>query len=197
MSKITPACAGKRFRPARSAASTQDHPRMCGEEIIPWIGGKQALGSPPHARGRGPDDLPCEGLDRITPACAGKRRCQCCTRWPMRDHPRMRGEEAIKWTWGWCPSGSPPHARGRVLLAGRRSDVPGITPARAGKSAPRRSVLISPWDHPRACGEEVVNEGTKGDAKGSPPRVRGRGAVGSNRASRGGITPARAGKRQS
>ena len=63
----------------------EDHMRAHADELV--------IGSPPHARGR-PDlieDL--FGPARITPACAGKTLWS--GRWglPIRDHPRMRGED--------------------------------------------------------------------------------------------------------
>ena len=49
-----------------------------------------------------------------------------------------------------------------------------ITPACAGKTAPRPSSCSRLEDHPRVCGENTEKIGQKGGPKGSPPRVRGK-----------------------
>ena len=73
-SRITPACAGKRGRPAAPGPSRPDHPRMRGEEVYDADTAEPSAGSPPHARGREPPVGGDGHRRRITPACAGKRR---------------------------------------------------------------------------------------------------------------------------
>ena len=90
--------------------------------------------------------------------------------------------------------GSPPRMRGKVqqLLEGR-SEL-GITPAYAGK---RESLTVSKksrQDHPRVCGEKVVELPPEMIDGGSPPRMRGKAASGGRRHRPAGITPAYAGK---
>ena len=70
---ITPACAGKRSLLDSVGAAQGDHPRMRGEKIRLARTGYTALGSPPHARGKGVCCLISFYHKRITPACAGKR----------------------------------------------------------------------------------------------------------------------------
>ena len=78
---ITPAYAGKspvvreRFLPA------QDHPRVCGEKRSAGLGGRDGLGSPPRMRGKDRKDTDDAGIERITPAYAGKEAAGC------RGHP--------------------------------------------------------------------------------------------------------------
>ena len=111
---ITPACAGKshtlRFRIPRH----RDHPRVCGEkksvnhaEIVAW-------GSPPRVRGKDDYMLLLRDAFRITPACAGKRRCtgRCNSR--FWDHPRVCGEKVSTWLMVMVISGSPPRVRGKA-----------------------------------------------------------------------------------
>ena len=67
-----PAYAGKRSRPGGDPRTCADHPRMRGEETPAADHGPLPVGSPPHARGRGPRRGERAHRPRITPACAGK-----------------------------------------------------------------------------------------------------------------------------
>ncbi len=72
-SRITPACAGKRYSGVLCAGWVEDHPRVCGEKPYPLMLMPRYRGSPPRVRGKVDGigyDLPDAG---ITPACAGKR----------------------------------------------------------------------------------------------------------------------------
>ena len=71
-SGITPAYAGKRALRAASAASSRDHPRVCGEKKNGNQVDVQHSGSPPRMRGKEktPELLTAE--NGITPAYAGK-----------------------------------------------------------------------------------------------------------------------------
>ena len=90
--------------------------------------------------------------------------------------------------------GSPPRVRGKHVAHVAIHDVPGITPACAGKTSVREVVIRQFRDHPRVCGENF--EGAEHDAacEGSPPRVRGKPARHCVEAIPRGITPACAGK---
>ena len=91
--------------------------------------------------------------------------------------------------------GSPPRVRGKGGVKVAVKNNTGIIPARAGKSG--RSVRWG-WqtrDHPRACGEKLVNARPLRAVPGSPPRVRGKVAQLEVVQHGVGITPARAGKR--
>ena len=105
-------------------------------------------GSPPHARGRRGRGLSGDLVIRITPACAGKTCCGSSRAGSIRDHPRMRGEDAFQ-NWSNVKlTGSPPHARGRrYRRRGRRQGV-GITPACAGKTLIRCRSRGRSRDHP-------------------------------------------------
>ena len=111
---ITPACAGKRNSGNLCLTITGDHPRVCGEkksvnhaEIVAW-------GSPPRVRGKDDYMLLLRDAFRITPACAGKRRCtgRCNSR--FWDHPRVCGEKVSTWLMVMVISGSPPRVRGKA-----------------------------------------------------------------------------------
>ena len=173
--RITPACAGKTVSLPQALGLGRDHPRMRGEDtsLKPVVSKK--FGSPPHARGRHGTPLTDTAKAGITPACAGKT--VSCSRVGAlcRDHPRMRGEDSWRSSRPTSPSGSPPHARGR-LHAGPVDEKPErITPACAGKthSSP---ILISRLhlDHPRMRGEDAIYYVDPITVGGSPPHARGR-----------------------
>ena len=69
--RITPACAGNRERGLFQIPSTEDHPRLRGEQMREREQRDHVPGSPPLARGT--DKLICRSRANlgITPACAG------------------------------------------------------------------------------------------------------------------------------
>ena len=90
--------------------------------------------------------------------------------------------------------GSPPRVRGKGLASVCASNVPGITPACAGKSVCTVRLQGRHEDHPRVCGEKRFGFAPTGDFEGSPPRVRGKVQCHPQEADLLGITPACAGK---
>ena len=70
----------------------------------------------------------------------------------------------------------------------------GITPACAGKRGHGRQSGRSAGDHPRVCGEKAGLAPVTARARGSPPRVRGKGNDRKPGRRAAGITPACAGK---
>ena len=70
-----------------------------------------------------------------------------------------------------------------------------ITPACAGKRRLSAKTASRSRDHPRVCGEKLVQFVHFRCPKGSPPRVRGKDPDAERGCERGGITPACAGKR--
>ena len=70
--RITPACAGRSPEPMQPAKSQGDHPRVRGEkrDMLRALGSDD--GSPPRARGEGPDAPANSASGWITPACAGR-----------------------------------------------------------------------------------------------------------------------------
>ena len=93
-------------------------------------------------------------------------------------------------------SGSPPRVRGKDQHRARERAESGITPACAGKSSPGFNCSSGSWDHPRVCGEKPDGFARLCTAKGSPPRVRGKGRCLVDHHPVPGITPACAGKRR-
>ena len=172
--RITPAGAGKTSCWSRSAASTWDHPRRCGEnEPAPEWGGFTE-GSPPQVRGKQAVAVVAVAVVGITPAGAGKTAAET---------PSMR-----------CTNGSPPQVRGKPEAVAKLRRYTGITPAGAGKTAPHSPARVIAWDHPRRCGENRKVVARKPQRKGSPPQVRGKPCCADRVAEGERITPAGAGK---
>ena len=90
--------------------------------------------------------------------------------------------------------GSPPRMRGKPVVAEWFALEDGTTPAHAGKTFSSGLPSLPFWDHPRACGENVVEAGISEAGKGSPPRMRGKLRKIHYNAAHKGITPAHAGK---
>ena len=86
--------------------------------------------------------------------------------------------------------------RGKEVAVLVQQGEDGITPACAGKR--KKALLYGDWnrDHPRICGEKSVTYIRFAMASGSPPHMRGKGALAGNLEQRRGITPAYAGKSQ-
>ena len=91
---------------------------------------------------------------RITPARAGKRDLLKHKKRGWQDHPRTRGEKNVSTFWKQVVEGSPPHARGKVVLIRFIHRDGGITPARAGKSDAKQGKHPLFQDHPRTRGEK-------------------------------------------
>ena len=72
----------------------------------------------------------------------------------MWDHPRVRGEKTAQNYMRIAREGSPPRARGKVIVNKDNSDLAGITPACAGKSCDGCAGSMTGWDHPRVRGEK-------------------------------------------
>ena len=191
---ITPAYAGKSGLQGSSRLLRGDHPRMCGEKGLSTFWSRNHSGSPPRMRGKGI----CFRLEKrprgITPACAGKSKCRLVSCGHIWDHPRMCGEKLFAFL-VFCPNiGSPPHVRGKEGKEYLQETESRITPACAGKSVRTCTLLFSPWDHPRMCGEKLTRKSAINCGSGSPPHVRGKDANKVLWMEKFRITPACAGK---
>ena len=168
---------------------------MCGEKGPEEMARYLMGGSPPHVRGKGSTNGGSSWSQRITPACAGKRVEFYAERHKDQDHPRMCGEKLASGLSLRRMTGSPPHVRGKASHRGLVWELPGITPACAGKrQSPSGSHRLS-LDHPRMCGEKGLNSLMVAPVTGSPPHVRGKGDSEVISQCTHGITPACAGKR--
>ena len=90
-------------------------------------------------------------------------------------------------------AGSSPRMRGTQHPAHDREDIAGIIPAYAGNTARCAQARISPWDHPRVCGEHTVINGVALPDAGSSPRMRGTRKCNHTALVEAGIIPAYAG----
>ena len=173
------------------------------------------LRSPPRVRGKVCVSARGLLLDRITPACAGKRFFAPLGGWKnggspprvrgkvlplyvvsgiMRITPACAGKSIINQTIHYHTCGSPPRMRGKEPFA-KMSLKPGrITPAYAGKSTSLSATKWQKKDHPRVCGEKMSFRSWIVSGLGSPPRMRGKEEFACSDGSQVGITPAYAGK---
>ena len=173
--RITPAYAGKRFRPSPCTISSKDHPRLCGEKVPKVLLMLANIGSPPPMRGKvrmgGNSPL----LGGITPAYAGKSPRDSGGLRLVEDHPRLCGEKFTR--------------------APRSCKTSGITPAYAGKRKRTAFLVGLIEDHPRLCGEKKHTLFKNVQRAGSPPPMRGKGFGMQCIPHHTWITPAYAGKR--
>ena len=129
---ITPACAGNSSRLQQKRRADRDHPRLRGEQRIWFRSYRLRLGSPPLARGTAAVCAYPFRQAGITPACAGNRSRPKSTGGTSWDHPRLRGEQVNPAAAHAARKGSPPLARGTVLIRLERWRWARITPACAG-----------------------------------------------------------------
>ena len=106
----------------------------------------------------------------------------------------MRGEDVSNDSSAARSAGSPPHARGRLIVVRIRRMGRRITPACAGKTSYCHHETLLNEDHPRMRGEDDSPSAFWLDADGSPPHARGRPFAFPGHDSWYRITPACAGK---
>ena len=191
---ITPACAGRSYAEAAVAGYAMDHPRVRGEKAKEFWRAWMQRGSPPRARGEVDLDPLRWELERITPACAGRRRTAGTSPTWRWDHPRVRGEKIAHRDDRYHLIGSPPRARGEVRYSPVKHQAPGITPACAGRRTPMPPATWIAGDHPRVRGEKNPLREEEAQCQGSPPRARGEGGWEAMKVCQFGITPACAGR---
>ena len=139
---ITPACAGNTAGGAPDLRCNRDHPRLRGEYLFQRYNGLHSAGSPPLARGILTMLMIQDGIEGITPACAGNTRLNHPHDLTPRDHPRLRGEYFQMLLMGLGKMGSPPLARGIRSRYRWTTQHGGITPACAGNTL-KESLIYS------------------------------------------------------
>ena len=145
-------------------------------------------------RGKVQHERACRLRRRITPAYAGKSSTIFRKAPEKKDHPRLCGEKLYCFTTAEKPSGSPPPMRGKVIQNLPAILQARITPAYAGKSSRKSSLVIVEWDHPRLCGEKLYRSDQAHYSTGSPPPMRGKAEKYARDSIATRITPAYAGK---
>ena len=145
---------------------------------------------------RGKPAISCPNFSciRITPAGAGKTNTVAVTRTVKRDHPRRCGENYVAPCLFCKLKGSPPQVRGKRYTSGGGTQPARITPAGAGKTLFMFAVSSIFRDHPRRCGENLLQAHLNRSMPGSPPQVRGKRVSRHSPQYRFWITPAGAGK---
>ena len=193
MNGIIPACAGSTFRPRGHVSGYRDHPRMCGEHRTSWPNCEAKAGSSPHVRGARLERDENPSGSGIIPACAGSTDRVGAAGSLVGDHPRMCGEHITPNPFANAVLGSSPHVRG-ALIQGIVLHCPlGIIPACAGSTASAATASDPRRDHPRMCGEHLVDGDRNRLGRGSSPHVRGAQDKRKHGIILGGIIPACAG----
>ena len=173
---IIPAYAGSTSYAKMAWRSSRDHPRVCGEHQGSAPPSSSARGSSPRMRGAhvgvAPDHL--EG----------------------GDHPRVCGEHLGRTPGGYEAMGSSPRMRGALTRGPGLMSHTGIIPAYAGSTWWRWCCWFCLWDHPRVCGEHLVQALLPRIREGSSPRMRGALVNALRKMRRDGIIPAYAGSTQ-
>ena len=192
-SGIIPAYAGNTRRKILEFVYSGDHPRVCGEHVVP---NGYDLGKPGSSpRMRGTRDTPECGIagTGIIPAYAGNTMVWRSTSTSIRDHPRVCGEHLTLLKHVLHGEGSSPRMRGTPGFPRHRHTWRGIIPAYAGNTLPRWHTHSVIWDHPRVCGEHPLGAVNAVGGAGSSPRMRGTPQSRNRRDHPPGIIPAYAG----
>ena len=191
---LIPARAGKTQLRDIVPLPRKAHPRAGGENWPVTVPLMTVTGSSPRGRGKlRPGRASCTQRGLI-PARAGKTDSFLLCAARARAHPRAGGEN------GRCPpitstrSGSSPRGRGKrperpYVRHSRR-----LIPARAGKTSWVPSMVRMVAAHPRAGGENAIDDELPLISTGSSPRGRGKQVANHLDNGLGGLIPARAGK---
>ena len=89
-----------------------------------------------------------------------------------KDYPRLRGKDQKNWLALPCWSGSPPLTRERLVVAKKKKDTLGITPAYAGTTLTPELACVLLGDHPRLRGKDFAAVSAFITDMGSPPLTR-------------------------
>ena len=134
--RIIPARAGSSGCGTSPLLCPGDHPRACGEQVMPRRVRMPLPGSSPRVRGAGKSAHGLGDGRGIIPARAGSSSTRRRAATPSRDHPRACGEQDGVIKAGDTATGSSPRVRGADRRRRRPHRCIGIIPARAGSSQP-------------------------------------------------------------
>ena len=151
--RIIPALAGNTPSPAPHATTGPDHPRSRGEYRPAAPTTVEGWGSSPLSRGIPPQRLLCLVAPGIIPALAGNTPATALVPGRSGDHPRSRGEYAIRTVADKLVYGSSPLSRGIRRLNDVLNQHHRIIPALAGNTRGDPSPAWRAGDHPRSRGE--------------------------------------------
>ncbi len=170
---LIPARAGRTSSTRTTGTRPAAHPRSCGADAVHHFIAEYLPGSSPLVRGGRRQDPHGPRPARLIPARAGRTpRLSGCTVKPGA-HPRSCGADAPLKVPEAILSGSSPLVRGGRLRLRATNRPAGLIPARAGRTARRRSCHPRLGAHPRSCGADALpwSPGLRG--AGSSPLVRG------------------------
>ena len=108
-----PLARGRQIRSISHSSLKWKHPRLRGEDRGKVQSDQKSRETPPLARGRLRGCRVRRGLNRNTPACAGKTSRLTCGISRRKKHPRLRGEDLKPPRIGTARRETPPLARGR------------------------------------------------------------------------------------
>ena len=171
--RIIPAYAGNASPSVTASSGLPDHPRVCGERPTPRMGSPLQRGSSPRMRGTRAGQQQQHRERRIIPAYAGNASAASSVHTLRSDHPRVCGERTTAVSVWIRHTGSSPRMRGTHLTGHAEGKHARIIPAYAGNAWIRRTWMSSLADHPRVCGERVLDPIIPGSVRGSSPRMRG------------------------
>ena len=151
------------------------------------------MGSSPLARGAHEMSFQPPVGAGLIPARAGSTRCLRARNFPLRAHPRSRGEHMEAAAMTQIPAGSSPLARGARAVLQACIELYGLIPARAGSTLRGDAYLVVAGAHPRSRGEHSWRMFTSQTHRGSSPLARGALDGGIFTVAWVGLIPARAG----
>ena len=170
------------------------HPRVCGEQLASGYTVNRWSGSSPRVRGTDDWRELTVGNLRFIPACAGNSRQGLSRSHQHAVHPRVCGEQAIRFhaSCAYCRfipacagnrtrsrpvsrkrNGSSPRVRGTARGAKSDFTLARFIPACAGNRCADRRRHPPASVHPRVCGEQTHGPRPERLLSGSSPRVRG------------------------
>ena len=151
------------------------------------------MGSSPRMRGTQRQSFCCDLRIGIIPAYAGNTMAVMFSSMEVRDHPRVCGEHWFRPAGDCTIQGSSPRMRGTPRYKALGNSMAGIIPAYAGNTWLRSIKTCRARDHPRVCGEHLIDSSLLAACFGSSPRMRGTPACCRMRVTRSWIIPAYAG----
>ena len=157
---------------APSTNTPEAHPRAGGENDGAAAKPQDPTGSSPRGRGK-LDASPTPVLNLgLIPARAGKTDTQAKAPSRSAAHPRAGGENAPLAPTPERRPGSSPRGRGKRTRPIRGIRLPGLIPARAGKTTQTQRSSRPGEAHPRAGGENGSRRARRSTFSGSSPRGR-------------------------
>ena len=170
---IIPAYAGNTRRCVSAWPVLWDHPRVCGEHHVYRIFKHPYEGSSPRMRGTLEHRVILFRETGIIPAYAGNTNALFSALVNVEDHPRVCGEHCQGLLVSSDDAGSSPRMRGTHSSGVYHVKDIGIIPAYAGNTPQAERPEPTRRDHPRVCGEHLLNRAAVTNLPGSSPRMRG------------------------